>query len=111
MSNYTVSQGVAFSLGGSAVADVTQVSISESAPIVETSSMSIANGGYKTFIAGLRDAADITVNHLGASMAIGNAGALVCGAITFAGSTVMSSDVAFRVGEVVAYTTTLRASN
>lgn len=108
---YTVSQAVTMTIGGTAVANVTQVAINESSPVIETSDLSIANGGYKTYIAGLKDAADVTINHLGASMAIGNAGAFVCGAITFAGSTVMSSEVAYRVGEVVAYTSTLRAAN
>jgi hypothetical protein len=98
-------------IGGTAVPHVTQVAINESAPTIETSSLQIANNGFKTFIPGLRDAADITINHIGTTLAIGNAGAFVCGAISFAGSTVMSSEVAFRVGEVIAYTTTLRASN
>jgi hypothetical protein len=108
---YAVSQAVSFSLGGTAVANVTQVTINESAPTIETSDLSLADGAYKTFIPGLPDAADVTVNHIGASMAIGNSGAFICGAITFAGSTVMSSEVAYRVGELVAYTTQIRASN
>jgi hypothetical protein len=108
---YTVSQGVACSLGGTAVPNVTQVAINETAPTIETSDMSIANNGYKTFIPGLKDAADITLNHIGTTLAIGNIGAFSCGGITFSGSTVMSSEVAYRVGEVIAYTTTIRASN
>jgi hypothetical protein len=108
---YTVSQGVTMTIGGTAVQNVTQVAINESAPTIETSDLAIANNGYKTFIAGLRDAADITINHIGTTLAIGNAGAFVCGSISFTGSTVMSSEIAYRVGEVIAYTTTLRASN
>ena len=108
---FTVSQGVSCTLGGTAVPNVTQVAINESAPTIETSDMSISNNGFKTFIPGLKDAADITLNHIGNTLAIGNAGAFVCGAITFAGSTVMSSEIAYRVGEIVAYTTTIRASS
>jgi hypothetical protein len=108
---YTVSQGVSCSLGGSAVANVTQVAINETAPTIETSDMSLANNAFKTYIPGLKDAADITINHIGAALTIGNAGAFVCGSITFTGSTVMSSEVAYRVGEIVAYTTTIRAAN
>lgn len=108
---YTVSQGVTMTLGGTAVPNVTQVAINESSPTIETSDLSIANNGYKTYIKGLSDAADITINHIGAALTIGNAGAFVCGSINFTGSTVMSSEIAYRVGEVVAYTTTLRASN
>lgn len=109
--SYTVSQGISCTVAGATVANVTQVSINESAPNVETSDLSIANGGYKTYIAGLKDAADITVNHLGGALTIGATGSFSCGSITFSGSTVMSSDVAYRVGEVIAYTTTIRASN
>jgi hypothetical protein len=108
---YTVSQGVTMTLGGTAVANVTQVAINENAPTIETSDLSIASGGYKTYIPGLKDAADITINHIGSTIAIGNAGAFVCGSITFTGSTVMSSEISYRVGEIIAYTTTLRAAN
>jgi hypothetical protein len=109
---YTVSQGVSCSLGGSAVANVTQVAVNETCPTVETSDMSITNNGYKTYIRGLPDAADITINHIGSTLAIGNqAGGFSCGNISFSGATVMSSEVSYRVGEIVAYTTTVRASN
>lgn len=109
---FTVSQGVSLTLGGTAVPNVTQVTVNENAPTIETSDMSISNNGFKTYIAGLKDAADVTINHIGTTLAIGNAGAfnLGSGAITFAGSTVMSSEIAYRVGEVIAYTTTLRAA-
>jgi hypothetical protein len=108
---YPVSQAVTLTLGGTAVPNVTQVAINESAPTIETSDLSLAAGAYRTFLSGLKDAADITLNHIGTTLAVGSGGAFVCGAITFAGSTVMSSEVAYRVGEIVAYTTTLRASN
>lgn len=108
---YAVSQGVSLTLGGTAVANVTQVQISENAPTIETSDLSIAENGYRKYIPGLKDAADVTINHIGSALTIGNAGAFVCGAYTYAGSTVMSSEVAYRVGEIVAYTTSLRASN
>lgn len=109
--SYAVSQGVSLTLGGTAVANVTQVQISENAPTIETSDLSLAANSYRTFIPGLKDAADVTINHIGEALSIGSAGAFVCGALTFAGSTVMSSEVAYRVGEIVAYTSTLRASN
>lgn len=109
---YAVSQGISFTLGGSTVAGVTQVSVSENAPTVDTSDLSLASGAYRTFIAGLKDAAEVTVNHIGSAITVGDkAGGLTAGAITFAGATVMSSEVAYRVGEVVAYTTSIRASN
>jgi len=108
---YTVSQGVSCTLSGSAVANVTQVAINETCPTVETSDMSIANNGYKTYIMGLPDAADITINHIGSALTIGDkSGGFSCGSISFSGATVMSSEVAYRVGEIVAYTTTVRAS-
>ena len=108
---FAVSQGVAVTVCGATVANVTQVTINESAPTIETSDMAIANNGYKTYIAGLKDAADITVNHLGAALTIGGTAAFSCGSISFDGSTVMSSEVSYRVGEVVGYTTTVRAAN
>ena len=108
---FTVSQGVAVTVAGATVANVTQVTINENAPTIETSDMSIANNGYRTYLAGLKDAADITLNHLGGALSIGATGSFSCGSITFTGSTVMSSEVAYRVGEVVGYTTTVRASN
>ena len=108
---FTVSQGVAVTVCGATVANVTQVSINESAPTIETSDMAIANNGYKTFINGLKDAADITINHIGAALSIGGTGGFTCGSITFTGSTVMSSEVAYRVGEVIAFTTSVRAAN
>jgi hypothetical protein len=108
---FAVSQGVAVTVAGATVANVTQVSINEAAPTIETSDMAIANNGYKTFIAGLKDAADITVNHLNGALTIGSTGSFSCGTITFTGSTIMSSEVSFRVGEIVGYTTTIRASN
>jgi hypothetical protein len=51
------------------------------------------------------------VNHLGAALTIGSTGSFSCGSITFTGSTIMSSEVSYRVGEIVGYTTTVRASN
>ena len=108
--SFTVSQGVSVTVAGSTVANVTQVAINESSPTIETSDMAIANNGYRTFIPGLKDAADVTVNHLGGALTIGATGSFSCGAITFTGSTVMSSEVAFRVGEIVGYTTTVRAA-
>jgi hypothetical protein len=108
---FTVSQGVAVTVCGATVPNVTQVTINESAPTIETSDMAIANNGYKTYISGLKDAADITINHIGTTLAIGGTAGFSCGTITFTGSTVMSCEVSYRVGEVVGYTTTVRASN
>jgi hypothetical protein len=107
---FVVSQGVSVTVAGSTVANVTQVAINESSPTIETSDLSIANGGYRTYIPGLRDAADVTISHLGGALTIGATGSFSCGAITFTGSTVMSSEVAYRVGEIVVYTTTVRAA-
>ena len=108
---FAVSQGVAVTVAGATVANVTQVSINESAPTIETSDLAISANGYKTFIAGLKDAADITINHINSALALGGTGAFSCGTISFTGSTVMSSEVSYRVGEIVGYTTTVRASN
>lgn len=108
---YTVSQAVPVTVAGATVANVTQVSINESAPTIETSDMAIAVNGYRTYISGLKDAADITINHLGSALTIGATGSFSCGSISFTGSTVMSSEIGYRVGEVVSYTTTVRASN
>ena len=109
---FTVSQGISCTLGGAAVPNVTQVAVNESAPTVETSDMSLANNAYKTFIPGLKDAADITINHIGSALTIGDkAGGVSCGSISFSGATVMSSEVAYRVGEVIAFTTSVRAAN
>jgi len=107
---FTVSQGVTCTIGGTAVANVTQVAINETAPVVEIRDLSLSPNAYKRFVAGLKDAADITINHMGNTIAIGTTGAFSCGGITFAGATVMSNEVAYRVGEVQAYTTTVRAS-
>ena len=108
---YTVSQGIACTVAGSVVQNVTQVAITENAPTIETSDLALANNAFKTYIPGLKDAADITVNHIGGALTIGSTGSFACGTVTFTGSTVMSSEVAYRVGEIVAYTTTVRASN
>lgn len=109
---YTVSQGISVTLGGSGVSNVTQVTVNENAPTVESSDMSISNNGYRTFIAGLKDAADITINHIGGALTLGDkSGGFSCGSISFDGATVMSSEVSYRVGEIVAYTSTVRAAN
>lgn len=109
---YSVSQGVILTLGGSAVANVTQATVSEQAPTIETSDLSIAENNYKTYIPGLRDAAEVTLNHIGATIATGDKpGGITLGSISFSSATVMSSEVSFRVGEIQAYTTVIRASN
>lgn len=109
---YPVSQGIALTLGGAAVANVTNVTVNETAPVIDSSDLSLSENAYRTFISGLKDAAEVTMNHIGASIAIGDkSGGLVAGALTFAGATVMTSEIAYRVGEIVAYTTTIRASN
>lgn len=109
---YAVSQGIPLTLGGATVGFVTQVTVSENAPNIDTSHLGLAEGAYRTFIAGLKDAAEVTMNHIGSAISVGDKpGGLTAGAITFSGATVMSSEVAYRVGEVVAYTTTIRASN
>ena len=109
---YPVSQGVTLTLGGSTVGFVTQVTVSENSPNVDTSHLGLAEGSYRTFIGGLKDAADVTMNHIGQAIAVGDKpGGLVCGALSFSGATVMSSEVAYRVGEVVAWTTSIRAAN
>jgi hypothetical protein len=109
---YAVSQGITLTLGGSSLANVTQASVSENAPNIDTSHLGLANGAYRTFIAGLKDAADISVNHIGDAITVGDKpGGITIGSITFAGATVMSSEVSFRVGELVGYTSTIRAAN
>lgn len=109
---YAVSQGITLTLGGSALANVTQVSVSENAPNIDSSHLGLADGAYRTFIAGLKDAADITVNHIGDAITVGDKpGGIVVGSISFAGATVMSSEVSFRVGEIVGYTSTIRAAS
>jgi hypothetical protein len=109
---YAVSHGITLTLGGSTVGSVTQVSVSENAPNIDTSHLGLSDGAYRTFIPGLRDAAEITMNHIGSALTVGDkAGGITVGSISFTGATVMSSEVAYRVGEVVAYTTTIRASN
>lgn len=107
-----VSQGVSITLGGSAVSSVTQVTINETCPQIETSDLSLAADSQRTYIRGLKDAAEITINTIGNKLTTGDKpGGFVCGSISFAGATVMSSEVSYRVGEVVAYTNTVRASN
>jgi hypothetical protein len=109
---YAVSQGITLTLDGSPLANVTQVSVSENAPNIDTSDLTLADGAYRTFIPGLKDAADISVNHIGAAIAVGNKpGGITVGSISFNGATVMSSEVSFRVGELVGYTSTIRAAN
>lgn len=109
---FPIAQGVACTLNGNSVANVTQVTINESAPTIETSDMSLAENSYRTFIPGLKDAADITLNHIGGAIALGNnPQGFACGDISFDGATVMSSEVSYRVGEIVGYTTTIRAAN
>lgn len=108
---YTVSQGVTVSLGGSDVAYVTNAVVNETCPTVDISDLSIPNNGARDFIRGLPDAADITLNHIGSSISTGDkAGGISIGSISFNGATVMSSEVSYRVGEVAAFTTTIRAS-
>lgn len=109
---FTVSQGITCTLGGTPVVNVTQVVVNESAPTIDSSDMSIANNGSRTFIAGLKDAADITINHIGSALTLGDkSGGFSCGTISFTGATVMSSEISYRVGEIVGYTTAVRASN
>lgn len=108
---FPVSQSVTVTVAGATVANVTQVTINETSPTVETSDMAIAPNGFRTYINGLKDAADVTINHLGGSLNVGGTGPFSCGSISFSGSTVMSSEVAYRVGEIVAYTTTVRAAD
>ena len=110
--SYAVSQGITLSLGGSTLSNVTQVSVSENSPNVDSSHLGLAEGSYRTFIAGLKDAAEITVNHIGAALTVGDkAGGITVGAISFTGATVMSSEVSYRVGEIVGYTSTIRAAS
>jgi len=105
-----VSQAVTLSLNG--LGSVTEVVVNETAPNLDTSDLSLAEGSTRTYIAGLKDAAEITVNHIGGTATIGNVAAGVqVGSLSFSYATVISTDVNFRVGELVAYTTTIRASN
>jgi hypothetical protein len=109
---YAVSQGITLTLGGSALSNVTQVSVSENSPNVDSSHLGLADGAYRTFIPGLKDAAEISINHIGTALTVGNkAGGITVGNISFAGATVMSSEVSYRVGEIVGYTSTIRAAN
>jgi hypothetical protein len=109
---YAVSQGITLTLGGSPLANVTQVSVSENSPNIDSSHLGLAEGAYRTFIAGLKDAAEISVNHIGDPIAVGNkAGGITVGSISFTGATVMSSEVSYRVGEIVGYVSTIRAAS
>jgi hypothetical protein len=111
---YPVSQGITLTLGGSstAVGNVTQVTITENAPTVDSSHLGLADGAYRTYIAGLKDAADITINHIGQALAVGDkSGGIQVGDISFTGATVMTSEVSYRVGEIVGYSSTIRAAN
>jgi hypothetical protein len=109
---YAVSQGITVQLGGADVANVTSVTVNETAPNIDSSDLSLSSGAYRKFIPGLKDAAEVTMNHIGASISTGDkVGGLTVGNISFTGATVMSSDVAYRVGEIVAYTTMIRAAN
>jgi hypothetical protein len=107
----SVSQGVTVTLGGAAVAYVTQATVNETCPTVDISDLGIADGGSRQFIRGLPDAADITLNHIGSTISLGDKnGGISIGNLSFSGATAMSSEVAYRVGEVQAITTTIRAS-
>jgi hypothetical protein len=109
---YAVSQGITLTLGGSPLANVTQVSVSENSPNIDSSHLGLAEGAYRTFIAGLKDAAEISVNHIGDPITVGNkAGGITVGNISFTGATVMSSEVSYRVGEIVGYVSTIRAAS
>lgn len=110
---YPISQGVTVQLGtDSSVDGVTQVTINETCPQVDTSDLSLASNSQRTFILGLKDAAEISMTHISAPIDTGNqVGGFSCGNISFSYATVMGSTVAYSVGEVVAYTTTIRASN
>ena len=109
---YAVSQGVTLTLGSAALSNVTQVSVSESSPTIDSSHLGLADGAYRTYIAGLKDAAEITINHINSPLTVGDKpGGIVVGAISFAGATVMTSEVSYRVGEIVGYTSMIRASN
>lgn len=107
----SVSQGVTVNLGASDVAYVTNAVVNETCPTIDISDLSIPKDSGREFIKGLPDAADITLNHIGSSIATGSKeGGITIGNLSFNGATVMSSEVSYRVGEVVAYTTTIRAS-
>lgn len=108
---YPISQGLTVSLGGSSVTNVTQVTVNETCPQVDTSDLSLANNSQRTFILGLKDAAEISMTHIGGEIATGDKpGGFSCGSLSFNYATVMGSTIAYSVGEVVAYTTTIRAS-
>lgn len=103
------SQTVTFS--NVAVPLVTQASVSESATQIDVSSLSQATDTYRDLVAGLRDAAEVSITSLNGSVgAAGANGALTVGSLSFSAATVMSTEVAYRVGETIAYTTTLRAT-
>jgi hypothetical protein len=109
---YAVSQGITLTLGGSPLANVTQVSVSENSPNVDSSHLGLADGAYRTFVAGLKDAAEISVNHIGDPITVGNkVGGITVGNISFTGATVMSSEISYRVGELVGYVSTIRAAS
>ena len=108
----SVSQGLTVTLGGAAVAYVTQATVNETCPTVDISDLGIPDGGSRKVIKGLPDAADITLNHIGSTISLGDkSGGISIGSISFSGATAMSSETAYRVGEVEAFTTTIRASN
>jgi len=103
---YPVAQGISIT----GIAGATSVTISESAPTIDTTDL--ASSGSKKFEAGLKDAAEVTVNHFGSVMQLGNiSGGLTVGAISFTGATVMSSEASYKVGEAQSFTSTIRASN
>jgi hypothetical protein len=108
---YLVSQGITVTLGGSTVANVTQVTINESSNQLDTSDIALASNSARTFINGLKEAAEVTINSFGSEIATGDKpGGLQVGSFSFNGATVMSSEVSYRVGELIGYTTSLKAS-
>lgn len=106
----SLSQGQSVSFAGATVANVTQASVSESAPLIDVSSLNLADQAYRQYLPGLREPAEITVTTLnGVVGSIGATGSVDVGSLSFGHGTVMSTDVAYRVGEVIAFTTTIRA--
>lgn len=106
----SLSQGQTVTFGGAPVGNVTQASVSESAPLVDVSSLALADGSYREFVSGLSEPAEISITTIGEMVgAIGANGEVQVGNISFTAATVMSVEEAYRVGEVIAYTTTIRA--
>ena len=106
----SLSNGQSVTFAGATITEVTQASVSETAPTIDVTSLNQATGGYRELIPGLTDASEVSITSIGSAVgSVGATGSVSVGGVSFSKATVMTTEVAYRVGEVVAYTTTLRA--